>query len=764
MRWLSLAISRVGVPVASQAPVKRARPRELSRAHRSADLNVPLPVSSRWFTRENLILWCTLAVTALVYLRSLGNAFVLDDVVTFVRNPDLRDWSFLWKAFTREEFWYSDAGFLPHYRNYRPLVLVWSWLDYHLFGLNPAPWHASIVAVHLLVVWLVFKICRRLAGESTPALLAASLFALTPIHVAAVVWTSACGMVLGAALTLAAFYLIMPRADGTGRNWAAAIALYAGALLCHESLTAFPALVACYAFILDPNDSQAGAAAKSSAASLGMRVRRAVIWQAPFAVELLLYFVVRRLVLGFFVDNPYYYVNLLTDAQAVLTVPLVLATYLAMLVMPWLTLPNHRAPLVSSPLSPDFWVPLAAIALAGAALVVVARRDRRLPLHLFCAAWMGVTLAPMMMLHSMPHLVEDYCLYLPSVGWCILLGDLIAGIARDNAFARRLVLGGSCAMLMVYAVALWRVEWFWHDDVAAIRGCLESVPESVQWRWVLANNLDEQGDSKDAEYELRTALRLEPDRTGIFHPHSNVLHRRLGELLARRGDIDGAELEFGKSLNTPPDEDEKHPPRPPLAYNHDGVTLYNQGLRDANAGRTNQAIREITEGLETMKSLPVPDYGPLAMRYIELAELYDSIGLQEQVEAVLEEIDSMSAGELAAGLARARIRLNHSDKQGAERILRELSDRYPDDGQVWMQLADLESDLKQNEQALICYQRAARGWLGGAQLHLSMARVLRAVGRGREARDQCRLAVASSPGSWAVKNTCDYIRNDIGSN
>ncbi len=767
MRWLSLAISRVSAPVASQAPVKRARPRELSLADGSADSSVPLSAAaSPWFTRENSILWCILAVTAVVYSRSLGNAFVLDDVVMFVRAPDLRSWSFLWKAFTRNEFWYVDAWFLQvqQFRNYRPLYLVWCWVDYHLFGLNPAPWHASILAVYLLVVWLVFKISRRLAGESTPALLAASLFALTPVHVAAIAWMAASCYVLGTALGLGAFYLIMPRADGTGRRWAAAIALYAGALLCHESLAAFPALVACYAFLFDPNDSQAGEAVESSGAALWIRVRRAAIWQAPFAVELLLYMVVRRLVLGFFVSNPYYFQNLLTDAQAVLTVPLVFATYLTELAMPWRVLPLHRVPPVSSPLSPDFWMPLAAIALLGAALVVVARRDPRRRLHLFCAAWMGVTFAPLMMLHSMPHLVQDYYAYLPSVGWYILLGDLIAGITLLNTLARRLVVGGACAMLAVYAVSLWSAERFWHDDVAAARGYVQGWPESVQWRWNLAFDLDRQGDLADAEYELRTALRLEPDRTGtVFAPHSYELHHYLGELLARRGDIDGAELEFAKSANGPPDENETHPPRPPLAFNHDALALYDQGLRDAKAGLTGQAIREITKALEMMKRLPVPDYGPLAMRYIKLAELYDSVGNQQQVDAVLNEVDSMSDGEVAVGLARARIRLNHSDKQGAERILRELSDRYPENGQVSMPLGDLESSLQQYNQALICYQRAGGNWFADSRVHLAMAQSLRAMGRGREALDQCRLGVALLPNNQALKNICTYFRNDIGS-
>jgi hypothetical protein len=382
---------------------------------------IPKSANALSVRAERLYLRCILAVTAVVYIRCLFNGFILDDLAMFVHNPDLRHGSFLWKAFTRDEYWYSDAAFLQayHYRNYRPLFLVCCWINYHLFGLNPAPWHAAILAMYLLVVWLVYKIARRLAGDSTSALLATALFALTPVHVAAVTWTCGSAFVLGTALGLAAFYLILPREDGTGGNWAAAIALYAGALLCHESLTAFPAVVACYAFLFDPADSHAGA-------SLSMRVRRAVIWQMQFAGELLIYLIARRLLLGFFVNNPYYYINLLTDAQAILTIPSVLATYLTTMVMPWRTLPIHPAFPVSSALSPDFWMPLTAIMLAGAAFLVAELRDTRRRPHLFCAAWIPLTFVPMVMLHSLPHLIQDYYLYLPSVGWCILLGDVLA--------------------------------------------------------------------------------------------------------------------------------------------------------------------------------------------------------------------------------------------------------------------------------------------------------------------------------------------------
>jgi protein O-mannosyl-transferase len=711
---------------------------------------------------EQLYLWGIIAVTAIVYLRCLGNGFILDDVAMFVHNPDIRHWSFLWKGFTRDEYWYSDAAFLQayHYRNYRPLFLVWCWINYHLFGLNPAPWHATNLAMYLIVVWLVFKIARRLTEDSTSALLATASFALTPVHVAAVTWVCGSAFVIGTALGLGAFYLILPRANGTAGNWWAAIALYAGALLCHESLTAFPALVACYAFLFAPDDSDAGI---WNLESLWMRTRRAVIWMAPFAVELALYLIARRLLLGFFVNNPYYYINLLTDAQAILTIPSVLATYLTTMAMPWRTLPIHSAIPVSSPLAPAFWAPLAAIVIAVAAFLVVEVRDPRNRLHLFCAAWIALTFVPMVMLHSLPHLIQDYYLYLPSVGWCILLGDAIAVVARDRAGARRLVLAGAGAMIVVYAVVLWRIQPFWHDDISIARGYIEGYPESVAWHWNLATKLNQQGDLAAAEREVRTALSLEPDRTGnIFHPHSDELHHSLGELLARRGDIDGAEDEMTRSLTTPPDEDQAHPPRPPRKYDVTGANLYYEALADEKAGRKEQAAAEMTKGLELMREVPVPEYGPVAMLYIDLAMLYDSMGNQVQVEAVLNEMDSMPQGELAVGLARARIRLKHSDHKGAERILTDLSQRYPS-SLVLNPLGNLEFDKKNYAQALADYQLAGGGWYLDAPAHVSIAKALQGMGRNKEAIDQCRLAEAMAPRDWAIKFECTKIRDAVAS-
>lgn len=715
-------------------------------------------------------------VTAIACSRCLGNGFVVDDNALIVHNSAIAGWSFPWKSLGREEFWFGDYSDMPHFRNYRPLLLVWLWLNYHLFGLSAPWWHASIIAVHLAAVSLVFKIAKRLTREPGSALLAAFLFGLIPVHGQALAWMAACGLVLSTTLELAAFYLIMIRSEAELRNWALALAFYAAALLCHESAIVFPGLVACYAFLIEsPADTAAGSVAQAPE-PFPARARRALLCAAPLAVDLLIYLIVRRMVLGVLFKASFEPANLLTPAQDVMTVPMVLAIYLTLLVAPWLALPNHRVLPVTSVASPGFWMPLGALLALGAVLLMVWRRSSRRGLYLFCAAWVGLSLTPMMGLRALYHLVQDMYLYLPSVGWCILLAGLVGRFSHRGLLPRRLALGGATALLGVYAVALWRVVPFWHDDVTAAAGYVAGFPESVVWHGNLAMMLEKQGDSAGAERQLRTALALEPDRTGTLHPDSAALHVALGELLASRGDIDGAAIEFKDSLG--PDDPGAVPQSPgaaddpiaragalqqrgdlagaqreleaELAVNPaDARALYSLGAIEAQQGHIREGIAEVSRALPMMKNPP-------ATAYVALADLYDLQQDHVHSEQVLREVESLPQGEATAAMARATELIRHGDRAGAMRILRALTESHPVVPSYWVALAELQAGENQNQEALASYRQALEN-LGNpnpadnSALHFRIAKLLHALGRDREAFDQCRLALALAPGSQAIK-------------
>ena len=191
-------------------------------------------------SRAGAALMAILIATAIVYCRSLGNGFVFDDSGLFASNRYIGDWSFIWKSLAYDPVWYLWPGTSPVLPYYRPLQNIWFAFNFHLFGLNPIGWHATMIALHLLAVWLVFRAAWLLAAEIWTALLAAALFALMPIHVSAVAYASAIGTPLSAAFEFGAFlfYLQWWQTRGTPKaqpnELAASLALFAGALLSYD--------------------------------------------------------------------------------------------------------------------------------------------------------------------------------------------------------------------------------------------------------------------------------------------------------------------------------------------------------------------------------------------------------------------------------------------------------------------------------------------------------------------------------------------------
>ncbi len=419
------------------------------------------------------------------------------------------------------------------------------------------------------------------------------------------------------------------------------------------------------------------------------------------------------------------------------------------------------------------------MAALGAALVLIWQRSARRKFYLFCAAWVGISLAPMMVLSALYHLVQDMYLYLPSVGWCVLVGDLAARFPARSLVARRLALGAAAALLAVCAATLWRVEHFWHDDLTAARGYVEGFPESVGWHSTVAQVLEDRGDFAQAEREIRTALSLEPDRTGRLSPSAEFLRLQLGDSMARRGDIDGAVREFiavrmAVSPTAPPapapadrleragqlqaggdllgaerelDADLRLNPA-------DGRALYSRGLLELRMGHAAEAAAEVEKGLSLMSDAP-------PMAYATLAEIYDLQADDAHREEVLKKIESMRGGDKVAGMARASAMIRHGDVAGAEEVLRSVIDRHPTDPALWSMLGQTQVRANQNQEALRSFHHALEENLFSPGLHLKIAQVFHAMGRDREAFDQCRLALALDPGNQAAQSLKAELQNNL---
>jgi len=623
--------------------------------------------------RDRLALAAVMAGTAITYLRSLCNGFVFDDQDMIVNNQEIGRWSFLWRSLFNNLWWFQNQP-SPLLRSYyRPVQDVWLGLLYHLFGLNPAGWHAMMIAIHLIAVWLVFRLAAELTRDDATAVLAALLFALFPLHAEAVVWITAIPLLLAGTLELAAFHFFIRRRSVFDQS--AAAAFFAIALFTHESAVVFPMLAAFHVALLEPRAEGARAPGVNfTAGSLWTRIQVQVI-------VLLLYFAARRFALGFFLNAP----QLGGGAFATLmTVPRVLATYLTLLIAPWQAGPSHALPLhfVATPGSPGFLLPAGALIVSAVAFVVAVGRDPRARLHLFCAAWILTSLAPMMNLRafSQPWLSDRY-LFVASFGWCLMLADLAASFARRTGRLAAAIYTGAAALTILHAGVLWHVEGFWHDEETLFTRCIEEFPENPAW------------------------------------------HRSLGGLLLNRGDLAGAELEYRKVLAVAP---------------HDGATLYDLGVVNWRKGRSEEAAAEISEGLRLMPE-PPPD------AYVFLAELYRRTGDQSKSEEAIADAQALPGGDLAVGFWRARALVSGGDAPAAEGVLADLTRRHPGDYRVWVAMGQVLAAQGRLQEALAAYQGAIGLSPPDPAPHVIAADLLHQMGRDGDALAQCRAALELAP-------------------
>ena len=171
---------------------------------------------------------------------AVRNGFIWDDDDYVVENATLSAPDGL------RRIW-LEIGSTPQYY---PLVHTSYWLEYRLWGLEPAGYHAVNVLLHALACVLLFAVLRRLAVPG--AWLAAAIFAVHPVHVESVAWITerknllSGVFYLGSLLTYVRFARIgdgdrrAPRAPGL---YAASLLLFAAALLSKTVTGSLPAVV-----------------------------------------------------------------------------------------------------------------------------------------------------------------------------------------------------------------------------------------------------------------------------------------------------------------------------------------------------------------------------------------------------------------------------------------------------------------------------------------------------------------------------------------
>jgi len=460
-----------------------------------------------------------------VYLPALSAQFTFDDQYIIVDNPVVAGEGGLKAIFTRH-YWAAEdsAGSL-----YRPLAILSYRINFLLAGLDPWSYHLVNLVLHGLVTATLLHLALRLTGSLATAGAAALLFATHPVHSEAVV--SAVGRAeLMAALFVTAAWLWRDRT-------LVSLALFVCGLLSKENAVVLPAL-------LVVEDLARGRGRAS--------LRACVPWLA-----VALAFVAGRL---FMLDpglgdprGPF------ADASALhrtLTAFDVLGRYLWLMLWPVRLSADYsfdQIPIVTSVLDPG--------ALAGAAGAALALAGGWLARRRMAAIWTGVltffaALAPVSnLIAGIGVVMAERLLYLPSAGFCLAGGALLAGLARWFAGERRPAFAAACALAAIpsslYAARAWVRANEWLTPLTLFEATARTSPRSAMAHFGLGSAHQQLSSFHKAEAAYKASIAIAPSRPGTWFNLGTMYEQagRLEDALAAYEEAVRLDPEYQEALN-----------------------------------------------------------------------------------------------------------------------------------------------------------------------------------------------------------------------
>lgn len=524
----------------------------------------PAPVTGQRSRVQRSALRARLAATAIAllaalpYLNGLDGEFVFDDVGVIRDNPQIQRDPPLALFVTTYE-----PGAL-----YRPLTML-TYVANARLDRAPRGFHAVNVALHLAVSLLVLALARRLLADPWAAFAAAALFAVHPIHSEAVTGIVGRAELLAALGGLAALLAFARALDQRGARralwYGASLLAFALGLLAKESAFTVIGLVAVVHWRMAPQ------------VRLGARLAAL----APYVAVGLAYLGLRVAVVGSLglpvppgmLDNPLAHTDALTRWRTAL---IVLWDYLALLTAPLRLSADYSLDQVT--LATDWNArALAAVLLIGGLALGALLALRRQPELAVAAAFFFIPLALTANLaFPIGTIKAERLLYLPSVGWCLAAGWLLAALAAHRARVAQALLA---VVLLLFGLRTAVRNADWHDELTLYAATVASAPASAKahHNYAVALERDAQLDAAVAHYER--ALEIYPpyaaaafgigrayaqrgDDAAALHWYRDALrrdwsfakaHLQVGMLQQRRGDVAAAEVSFRAGLESEPD-------------------------------------------------------------------------------------------------------------------------------------------------------------------------------------------------------------------
>jgi tetratricopeptide (TPR) repeat protein len=560
-----------------------------------------------------LLAFALVIVTFVVYQPTWHAGFIWDDDDHVTANPAMTAPNGL------RMIWSSLAV-----SRYYPLTLTTFWIEHHLWGLSPTPYHLVNVTLHAINGVLLFLVLRRL--RVSLAWLAAAVWVLHPVNVESVAWITELKNIQSGFFFFAALLCFLRfEAEGQRRWYALALLCGACAFLSKASTVILPlALLLCVWW------------------ETGAWRKRDFVRTAPFFVLAVLMSVLTIVEQRGHVARQGTSEWSISVTQRAVIAGKSIGFYVGKIFWPADLAFVYRRWEVANSLSSC--LPSVAVVAIGSALWAWRRRPWARA-GLFGFGFFLAALLPALGFFDVYYFrysfVADHFQYLASVGIIACATCGISYILDRTGFSSALAGNAVCLMLLAPLAGLtWKQSHIYHDSETLWQDTVTKNPGA----WIAQNNLGvvlvQLGRASEAIGHYDQALRLKPDFAEAYDnrgvalaqldkteeaigqyeqalqldPHFSEAHYNLGIALSQTGRLLEAVEHYERALQAKPDY--------PKAHNNLGVVL-------AQTGQTEQAIQHYEEALRLE-----PDYfeahNNLGVALVQLNRIPEAIAHYEQ--------------------------------------------------------------------------------------------------------------------------------------
>lgn len=514
-----------------------------------------------------------------VYFNSLQGEFIWDDIGVVRDNLHIRSFSNLGKIFTQSIG--AGAGDESHF--YRPVVMATYMLNYYWGRLNVTGYHLGNILLHILTVLSFYWLVCLLFQNRPLAFFAAVIFVVHPVHTEAVAYIADRADIMAALFILLSFIFYIKYIGFQSKGkYVLMLFSFAAALFSKENSIIFPGLLLLYHYIFRKKVNFRAYISICVIAVIYLLLRLTLLKSAAGAGTAWVSTIPARLP-GFF--------------AAVIS-------YIRLLFFPF-GLHMEYGKKLFSVINPRV---ILGICAAVFLLFYAFRQKDKRQLVSFSLGWFFLTLLPVSNLYPLAFFMSEHWLYLPSMGFCLIIAYLIISFYQRFGCKKAVVLF-SLVLIGLFFYLTVNQNNYWSNTENFYKRTLKYAPDSAR----VYNNLGVvyygYGKFKEADEHCKKAIELEGNFSNAYS-NQGVIYKNMGK-------YEEAILAYKKAISLDPDYAQ--------AYNNLGVVL-------RNLGRYQEAIEIYKQALEVDSNY--------ANAYYNLGYAYNELGRKnEAIESFKQAIE-----------------------------------------------------------------------------------------------------------------------------